>query len=315
MDDQLPSVAVLGSSNFDLVARADRLPREGEVLTVSNLKLFAAGKGANRAVGITRLGAKATLIGAVGSDIIGDFLLRTLASDGIDTAWVKRDPVRTTGCSFIALMPSGNNASFVDPAANFSLTPDDVERARSIIETSDALCADLEVPLETVKAALQLARNAGKKTVLDAGPPRYCPPDILELADVVSPNERELEKITGSEVSGRSSAAEAGRKLLDFGVRTAVLKLGSDGSMLVTQSQSRHFPAPKVEAVDPTAAGDAFTAALTVRLAAGAAIEESIVYANLAGALAVTKLGAQPSLPTREEIEVFANRLARENLG
>src|SRR6266542_606067 len=142
-------VAVVGSSNFDVVANAKRLPREGEVLTVSNLKLFSGGKGANRAVGVVRLGARATLIGAVGADIIADFLIQALESNGIDTAWVKRDPSRTTGCSFIAIMPSGNNVSFVDPAANFSLLPADVERAREVMEHATAFSSILGLPLET----------------------------------------------------------------------------------------------------------------------------------------------------------------------
>jgi ribokinase len=313
MDDsrRQAHVVVLGSNNFDLVARAERLPREGEVVVASNLKLFAGGKGANRAVAAVRLGAGATLLGCVGADLIGDFLLEHLASNGIDTAWVKRDPARTTGCSFIALMPSGNNASFVDPAANFSLRPADVERAKDVIEAADALCSDLEVPLETVEAALRLARRAGKLTVLDAGPPRYCPPEVLELADIISPNQAELEAMSGHQVSGRISAREAAQKLLDLGAQTVVVKLGSDGSMLVTRANWKHFPGAKVRVVDPTAAGDAFSAALTVQLALASTIEQAISYANLAGALAVTKLGAEPSLPTREEVEAFASRSAK----
>jgi ribokinase len=307
-------VVVVGSTNFDLVAHAERLPREGEVLTISNLGLFAGGKGANRAVAASRLGARATLIGAVGADILGDFLVQSLESNGIDITLLKRDPSRTTGCSFIALMPSGNNASFVDPAANLCLRPSDIERAKELIEQADALCCDLEVPLETVEAALGLARKAGKLSVLDAGPPRYCPREVLELADVASPNQAEIESMTGCQVSGRDSAREAAQKLLELGARTVVLKLGSDGSMLVTRSRWGHFPAPKVQALDPTAAGDAFTAALTVKLADGTPIEQAITYANFAGALAVTKLGAQPSLPTRDEIEVLRSGVLPQQL-
>ena len=181
-----------------------------------------------------------------------------------------------------------------------------------MIEKADALCTVLEIPTEVVEASLRIARKAGKLTVLDAGPPRNCPPEILKLADIVSPNETELAHLTGEEVSGRVSAREAAETLLDMGVKTVVLKLGSDGAMLVTGKTYKHFPAHKVRAVDPTAAGDAFTAALTVQLAMGAKMDAAIRYANMAGALAVTKLGAQPSLPTAAEVEAFQAGLAKQ---
>jgi len=303
-------VVVVGSTNFDLVVKAERLPKEGESMLATNLKFFPGGKGANQAVAVARLGAKATFVGAVGKDMIGDFLIQGLEANAIDTTYVRRDPACSTGCAFIMLFPNGNNSIVVDPAANFSLTPADIERAGEVIGRADALCTVLEVPLTVVETALRLARKAGKLTVLDAGPPRHCPPEILKLADVVSPNETELEQLSGEKVSGRVSAREAAEKLLGLGVKTVVLKLGSDGAMLVTRRGSKHFPACKVEAVDPTAAGDAFTAALTVQLAGGAPMGEAIRHANLAGALAVTKLGAQPSLPTRAEVEAFAARAA-----
>ena len=295
-------VVVVGSTNFDMVVKAERLPKEGESMLVSNLRFFPGGKGANQAVAVARLGARTALVGAVGIDIIGDFLLQGLVAEGVDTTCVRRESARATGSAFIMLFPNGNNCIAVDPAANFSLTPADIERAKDMIERADALSTVLEIPLETVEAALRLARKAGKLTVLDAGPPRYCPQEILNLADVVSPNETELAQLTGEEVRGRVSAREAAEKLLSLGVKTVVLKLGSDGSMLVTSKKSKHFPACKVAAIDPTAAGDAFTAALAVELAAGYDFERAIRFANCAGALAASKLGAQPSLPTRSEV-------------
>lgn len=302
-------VVVAGSTNFDIVVKAQRLPREGESMMVSNLKFFPGGKGANQAVGVARLGARTSFIGSVGQDIIGDFLLQGLRGNGIDTTWVKRDAERSTGCALIMLFPNGNNCITVDPAANFALTPADIERARPVIEAADALATVLEIPLEAVEAALRLARQAGKLTILDAGPPCHCPAEILKLADIVSPNETELETLTGETVSGRVSAQQAAEKLLDLGVKTVVLKLGSDGSMLVTRQKATHFHAYKVEAVDPTAAGDAFTAALGVQIAAEANLDDAIRYSNVAGALATTRLGAQPSLPTRQEVEEFIARL------
>jgi ribokinase len=301
-------VVVAGSNNFDMVVRAERFPREGENLLASNLKFFPGGKGANQAVAIARLGATVTLIGAIGQDFIGDFLLGNLKASGIDTHWVKRDPSRSTGCAFIALYPSGNNSIVVDPGANFSLEPQDIAGAEKAIAAADAILTVLEIPTETVEAILRAGREAGKLTVLDAGPPRRCSQEILRLADIVSPNETELEALSGMPVEGRESVRQAAEKLLDLGVKTVVAKMGSDGAMLVTREGTEHFPAHKVNAVDPTAAGDAFSAALTVKLASGAPIDEAIRYANAAGALAVTKLGALPSLPTRDDIEAFARQ-------
>jgi ribokinase len=301
-------VVVAGSNNFDMVVNTERFPRQGENLLASNLKFFPGGKGANQAVAVARLGAKVTLIGAVGQDFIGDFLLRNLEANGIDTRWIKREPSRTTGCAFIAIYPSGNNSIVVDPGANFTLQPADIGKTKESIAAADAILTVLEIPMETVEATLRAGREAGKLTVLDAGPPRRCSAELLGLADIVSPNETELEALSGQPVQGRESARKAAEKLLDLGARTVVVKMGSDGSMLVNPEGAKHFPAHKIEAVDPTAAGDAFSAALTVKLASGAAIDDAIRYANAAGALAVTKLGALPSLPTRDEVEAFAER-------
>ncbi|HZP01206.1 MAG TPA: ribokinase [Terriglobia bacterium] len=299
-------VVVVGSMNFDLVVKVDRMVKEGESLVASNLKFFPGGKGANQAVGVARQGAQTHFVGAVGEDVFGDFLVRGIESNGIDATWVKRDANHATGCAFIMVFPHGNNSIIVDLGANSSLTPADVERAEEVIAQADALSTVFEIPMEVVEASLRLARKHGKLTVLDAGPPRHCPPEILRLADIVSPNETELEELTDEKVTGRDSAQKAAEKLLEQGANRVVLKLGSDGSMLVTRKGSKHFPACKIQAVDPTAAGDSFTAALTVQLAAGADIEGAIQYANYAGALAALKLGAQPSLPTRKEVEEFA---------
>jgi len=299
-------VVVVGSSNFDVVVNAERPPREGENILATNLKFFPGGKGANQAAAVKRLGAQVTFIGAVGTDIIGDFLVGHLEASGIDTHWVRREPERSSGCAFISIYPSGNNSIVVDPGANRTLTPKDIDDAHETLAEADAVLTVLEIPMETVEEVLRAGRKAGKLTVLDAGPPRQCSAEILRLADIVSPNETELEALSRETVSGRESAAKAARKLLDLGAETVAVKMGSDGSMLVTTGGATHFPASKVKAVDPTAAGDAFTAALTVRLAMGEKIDEAMRYANLAGALAVTRLGALPSLPTREEVDAFA---------
>lgn len=301
-------VVVVGSNNFDMVVKADRLPKEGENVMATGLKFFPGGKGGNQAVAVGRLGAQATFIGCVGQDVFGDFLLRNLKGRGIESRWVKRTRNVSTGCAFIPVLPSGQNAIVVDVGANLELTPRDVERARAAIERADALLTVLELKLETVEAALRLARKAKKLTVLDAGPPRRFSDELLKLADIVSPNETELEFISGVRVTGHASAKAASEKLLERGATTVVVKLGRDGSMLVTREGARHFPAFQVKAVDPTAAGDAFSAALTVELARGRAMDDAISFANAAGALACTKMGAQPSMPTGNEVRRLAAR-------
>lgn len=300
-------VVVAGSANFDMVVKAERLPKQGESMVVSNLKFFSGGKGANQAVAVRRQGAATTFLGAVGQDMIGDFLLRGMETGGVSTQWVKRSAEHSTGCAWISLYPNGNNSIVVDPGANHALEPADIERTAAAIAKADALLTVLEIPIKVVEAALRVARNAGKLTVLDAGPPRGCPPEVLKLADIVSPNETELEALTGERIHGRASAGSAAKNLIERGAKTVVLKLGSDGAMLLRKGEKtpRHFPAYPVKAVDPTAAGDAFTATLAVELARGVPIEDAIPFANAAGALAVTKLGAQPSLPTRQEVEAF----------
>jgi len=306
--DREINVVVVGSTNFDLVVKAERLPKEGESMVVRDLQFFSGGKGANQAVAVAKMGAKASFLSCVGQDLLGDFLIRELECGGIDTAWVKRTGERSTGCAFVMLFPNRNNCIIVDPAANMALAPADVEKARESIERADAVMSVLEIPLEVLEAVFQTARKAGKLTVLDAGPPRACPPEILRLADVVSPNETELAQLTGVDVTDRASAQHAAEKLLVQGVGTVVLKLGSDGSMLVTPQGTQHFPAYQINAVDPTAAGDAFAAAFATEYASGSNIEDAIRFANAAGALAAMKLGGRPSLPTREEVEAFVAR-------
>jgi ribokinase len=301
-------VVVVGSTNFDFVVKAERMPKEGETLLAGGLQFFPGGKGANQAVAAARMGANVSFLSCLGEDVIGDFLIRNLESSGIDTACVKRTARRSTGCAFIMVFPSGNNCITVDPAANLELTPADVERSREVIERADAVASVLEVSLEVVEAAFRLARKAGKLTVLDAGPPRACPPEILRLADIVSPNETELATLTGKPVFDRVSALEAARELIARGVGTVVVKLGADGSVLVTSQGAEHFPAYRINAIDPTAAGDAFTGAFTVEYSASAAIGDAIRFANAAGALAATKVGAQSSLPMRHEVEELLAR-------
>lgn len=302
-----PSIklAIVGSVNFDIVAHVDRLPKEGENLPAFEFSTFSGGKGANRAVVAVRLGAGASLIGAIGNDPFGKIVSEELKMSGVDIHTLKVDSKRPTGCAFITIFPSRNNAIIAGKGANDGLCPADIEKASDVIELSDAVVVDLEIPFETVEAALRLAQKKQKFSILDAGPAKSCPIEILQLADIVSPNETELEVLSEMSVSDVESAHEAGKKLLAQGVKELVLKLGGLGALWMTRGKHQHFPAVEVVAVDPTAAGDAFTTALAIKFIQTKSMKTAIEYANIAGALTTTKMGAMPSLPAKEEIEVL----------
>ncbi len=210
-----------------------------------------------------------------------------------------------SGIAVIILNESGQNSIVVAPGANAHCRPNDLRPVAGLFARADFLLLQLEIPLKTIRAALDMAHAAGLRSVLDAGPAQKVSMSLLRKADIVSPNETEALALTGIEVNDVTSARKAARKLLDGGVETVVMKLGEQGAFVLTHDLEEHVPAFPVEAVDTTAAGDAFTGALAVALAEGADMVDAVRFANAAGALAVTRLGAQPSMPTREAVEQF----------
>jgi len=296
------TIIVAGSVNMDLVVRASRMPKEGESLIGSGFKMVPGGKGANQAVAAARLGSATHFLGRVGSDVFGTSLRENLASCGVNTDHLIEDD-GPSGIAMIIVNEAGQNSIVVALGANDEVRPDDLSGAADLFSVADFLLVQLEVPLETVEAALDMAREAGVKSVLDAGPPRKLTLELLCKADIVSPNETETAALTGVEVVDPATAREAAKKLLDGGVETVVLKLGEQGSFVATRDLEEHVPAFRVDAVDTTAAGDAFTAALAVALADGDDLVDAVRFANAAGAVAVTRFGAQPSMPTRDEVE------------
>jgi ribokinase len=292
---------------MDLVAAADRPPRPGETVLGRDFSLCPGGKGANQAVAASRLGAETTFLGVVGEDAFGEILLKNLRDAGVRLA-VRRDSTASTGVAMIVVQPGGQNSIVVAPGANRLCSAEDLHRHEQLFREADAVLLQLEIPLETVERALELARSAGAKSVLDAGPPTKLCSELLSKADLVSPNETETQAITGIEVDDMDSGKAAAKRLIEMGAARAALKLGERGALLCWEQGVQHFPAAPVEAVDTTAAGDAFTAALAVQWAGGAALNEALEYACYAGAAAVMTFGAQPSMPTAQEVEALMRR-------
>jgi ribokinase len=303
----MPHIVVVGSLNMDLVVEVPTMPLPGETVLGKNFATFPGGKGANQAVAAARLGAQVSLIGRVGQDAFGDQLLTSAQADGINVSHVGRDESAATGVAMIVVDDEGQNSIAVASGANFCLTADHVREAWRALEEIDILVMPLETPLETIATAIELAHQGGTTVVLNPAPARSLPDKILASVDVLVPNEPETAQLTGMSIGTMEEKRDAARELLALGVGNVVLTLGSHGALALDgkTEQFSMVPAYPVEVVDTTAAGDAFVAGLAVGLGEGKSLQEAVQFANVVGAFAVTKLGAQPSMPTRDEVEQF----------
>jgi len=298
----MPNVVVVGSANVDLIAKAARLPRAGETVLGHSLRMAPGGKGANQAVACARLGLPTGFVGRVGRDAFGDLLLRTLAAAGISAEQVVRDAEAPSGVAMIAVDAQGHNTILVAQGANARLTAEDVAAGMAAL-AADALLLQLEVPLPAVERAAAIARARGTRVVLNPAPACALPAALLRQVDVLTPNQSELALLAGRPVGDRAEAEQAARSLLERGPQAVVVTLGADGALVVGAGGARHVPGFRVDAVDTTGAGDAFNGALAVALVEGRDLVEAARFANAAGALATTALGAQEALPTRAEVE------------
>ncbi|MGI8541202.1 MAG: ribokinase [Rubrobacteraceae bacterium] len=297
-------VFVIGSMNRDFVLKVDRRPKPGETVTNARLSLHNGGKGANQSVAAARLGASVTFLGCVGDDGIGEPLIASLSENGVDASLVRAAGNVATGAAFITVTPDGENVITVAPGANRSLTPDDVDGVADTIRGSRVLVAQMEIPLETVERAVEVAASGGTRVLLNLAPSREVPPALLGKLDPLVVNEHEAAFLLGAKVEG---AKEAASSLLSLGPKSAVVTVGASGAVFASGEADfvsiGHFAAPKVEVVDTTGAGDTFVGALAARLSKGDALPDAVSYAVRAGAVAVTKEGAQGGCPTPEEVE------------
>ncbi len=298
-----PKIVVIGSSNTDMVIRLARLPRPGETILGGEFTTAAGGKGANQAVAAARAGGDVTFVARVGRDVFGDQALAGFRRDRIETRLVLRDGRAPSGVALIFVAKDGENSIAVAGGANARLSPADVRRAAGAIRAADSVVLQLETPLPTFEAAAQLAARAGVRVILNPAPAQKLPERLLKLVSILTPNETEAELLTGVSVRDASSAQRAADELLQRGVGAVVITLGARGAFAATREFRRLVPGFRVKAVDTTAAGDVFNGALAVALGEGRGLIEAVQFANAAAAVSVTRLGAQPSAPRRQEIE------------
>jgi ribokinase len=300
------TIVVVGSLNMDFVVQMDRLPVRGETIRGRGFQMLPGGKGANQAYAVGKLGGRGRMVGRVGGDIFGEQLKLSLESAGVDTSGVVLTSGESTGVALIFVEAGGQNQIVVVAGANGVLRPEDIQGA---LQPSQGgyLLLQLESPIETVAAAASQARASHMVIILDPAPARPLSSSLISNIDILTPNESEALMLLGCRASSVSleEAGEICQRLLELGPKNVILKMGDKGAWLADGRQSRHFPAPKVKAIDATAAGDTFNGALAVTLAEGKSPEEAISFANCAAAISVTRLGAQASIPARAEAETL----------
>lgn len=302
------SVTVVGSLNMDLVVRSPRIPQPGETIIGTDFHTVPGGKGANQAVAAARLGVQVSMVGRVGRDAYADALLDNLEAAGVDHTFVAQDPEAATGVALIVVDDAGQNSIVVASGANMRLSPADVNAAESAIADADVLVLQLESPLETVIHAAQVARAHDITVVLNPAPARTVPASLLSMVDVLVPNESETVLLTDMPVGDLAEIEAAAAVLQAQGGGTVILTLGERGALLARKGDVRLVPAFKVAPVDTTAAGDAFVAGFAVAFSEGRPLAEAVRWGNAAGALATTRLGAQSSLPFRQEVETLLDQ-------
>lgn len=315
----MADILVVGSLNTDLVVRAPYFPAPGETISGEDLRVIPGGKGANQAVAAARHGAEVSILGRVGKDNFGDFLLDNLKSNRVDSHYVKRDDA-STGTATIIVDANGQNSIVLSAGANGKVSVEDVESAS--FADFKLLLLQLEIPIPVVLAAARRARANGLRVILNPAPAKDLPEELIALTDYMIPNETELCLLSGIEVNDIPSAEQAARSLLARGVKNVIVTLGSKGALVVTTSETNHVESYKIDVVDTTAAGDAFIGGFAYKLLESSGLsysqgtplgtqelapglQDAVRYGCACGALAATKFGAQPSLPTKEEVARF----------
>lgn len=299
----MADIVVVGSLNMDLVVKAPRMPVVGETIHGEDLRIIPGGKGANQAAATAKLGGRVAMVGRVGDDAFGPRLIDNLKQLGVNTNHIRIDTEAATGTAIIIVDERGENVIVISPGANGRVTKEDIDRIDKLLDQAKYLLLQFEIPLDTVQYAIEVASRKKVKVILNPAPAKKVPPEILTKVDFLVPNETETKLLTGLDIKDLISAEAAARKLAELGISVVIITLGEKGALFVASNEAIHIPAQKVKVVDTTAAGDAFIGGLATALVKGYALKDAVKYASCAGTLAVTKFGAQTSLPTLEEVE------------
>ncbi|TKI03999.1 ribokinase [Martelella alba] len=298
-------LVVLGSINADHILKLEHFPRPGETVIGDHYTIAFGGKGANQAVAAGRSGADIAFIACVGEDDIGQRIRRQLETDNINIASVEAVPATATGVALIFVNHEGENVIAIDPGANAALSTDYLARYQQLIIGGSALLMQLESPLDTVITAAKLAKRHHTQVILNPAPARELPDELLALLDIITPNETEAERLTGVPIHDEASAGRAAHVFHEKGIPTVIITWGSKGVWLSQRGRGKLVPGFRVDAVDTIAAGDTFNGALVTALLEGQSMDDAVMFAHAAAAIAVTRSGAQPSIPWRDEINAF----------
>jgi ribokinase len=303
-----PSIVVVGSTNTDMVIKAEHLPAPGETILGGHFFMAAGGKGANQAVAAQRLGGNVTFIAKTGKDIFGSQSVQMFREEGIQTDFIVVDAVNPSGVALITIDKNAENCIVVASGANATLSPGDLKNANEAIGNASIVLLQLEIPIKTVNFVAALAKSHNTTVILNPAPACELPASLLHSISIITPNEKEAEMLSGVMVADLASVKEAARIIREKGVETVIITLGAKGAFICTGKLQEFVRAPAVEAVDTTAAGDVFCGALAVALSEHQSLMDAVSFACHAAALSVTKLGAQASAPYRQDVTSFLNQ-------
>jgi ribokinase len=296
-------IVVIGSSNTDMVIKADRLPAPGETIIGGTFLMNPGGKGGNQAVAAARMGGNVSFISKTGNDVFGKQSKELYRSEGINSDYIFTDPTNPSGVALITVDEAGENCIVVASGANASLSAQDMESAKTEIETAGLVLLQLEIPIETVEYAAEMAHNKGIPVILNPAPARVLSAKMLKMLYMITPNETEAEMLTGIKVSDREQAKKAADVISAMGVKIVVITMGSQGAFIKENNAYHFVEATPVKAMDTTAAGDCFTGSLCVGLSEGLSVVDAVKMAGKAAAISVTRMGAQGSMPFRKELK------------